>query len=211
LPVSHSVCWNGRCYKVPQVSTPAGVTTFVQCLHKSSPAHVHFRLSFEPNASRLRLSRRQVNLVMAILVLGQIIRVIYLAANVHEAPVLQLPDSPPTRANNNKSQKAVQPSPRRPIRSPDHVFWCGYPNLFDGSMNMGELLFPEVNVSHLEKLSTPNGRDVLLFPCGGKCEQAPSAFPGKILAFNGESFVKPCMRHLKSRTDDVFFVSAIKG
>jgi hypothetical protein len=78
-------------------------------------------------------------------------------------------------------------------------------------MNMGELLFPEVNVSHLEKLSTPNERDVLLFPCGGKCEQAPSAFPGKILAFNGESFVKPCMRHLKSRTDDVFFVSAIKG
>jgi hypothetical protein len=106
---------------------------------------------------------------------------------------------------------SLQPSRRRPIRSPGHVFWCGYPNLFTDSMNMGDLLFPEVNVSMLGKLSTASEMDVLLFPCGGPCELAPSAFPGKILAFNGESFVKPCMKHLKDRTDKVFFVSAIEG
>jgi hypothetical protein len=78
-------------------------------------------------------------------------------------------------------------------------------------MNMGELLFPEVNVSQLGKLSKPSERDVLLFPCGGDCEQKPSKFPGKILAFNGESFVAPCMEHLEGRTKKVFFVSAIKG
>jgi hypothetical protein len=94
-------------------------------------------------------------------------------------------------------------------KSPHHVFWCGYGNLFGGlGLNVGENLFPEVTVSMLQANSTASADDLLLYPCGGLCPTGFDHFPGKILTFNGESSPEKC-RLPGLRTNNVSSVSPI--
>jgi hypothetical protein len=93
--------------------------------------------------------------------------------------------------------ETVKDQVRKPKRSPRHVYWCGYRNMFDQfDANMGDHLFPESNVTELLPGFVSDKDDVLLYPCGGPCPikipaQIPIEFKGKILSFNGES--TPCL------------------
>jgi hypothetical protein len=86
---------------------------------------------------------------------------------------------------------------RKPKRSPRHVYWCGYRNMFDQlAFNMGDHLFPESNVTKLLPGFVSDKDDVLLYPCGGVCpfkdhSRIPLEFKGLVITFNGES--KPCL------------------
>jgi hypothetical protein len=101
---------------------------------------------------------------------------------------------------------------RKPKRSPRHVYWCGYRNMFDQfEANMGDHLFPESNVTELLPGFVSDKDDVLLYPCGGPCpikvrSQIPLEFKGKVLSFNGESV--PC---LPPNHKNVVAVSAVDG
>jgi hypothetical protein len=93
--------------------------------------------------------------------------------------------------------ETVNDQVRKPKRSPRHVYWCGYRNMFDQfDQNMGDHLFPESNVTELLPGFVSYEDDVLLYPCGGPCPiqdraQIPLKFKGKVLSFNGES--TPCL------------------
>ena len=113
--------------------------------------------------------------------------------------------------------KLIQPitsqgPPRRiPKKSPHHVFWCGYSNIFDQfQFNVGTNLFPEVNISKLQNNSSLDPNDILLYSCGpcvmtGK--DMTTVFPGKVLTFNGEASVSKCIQPTKD--NNIFSVSPV--
>jgi hypothetical protein len=112
------------------------------------------------------------------------------------------------------TEKSSIATPKRPVRkpnrSPRHVYWCGYPNMFNQfAFNMGDHLFPENSITELRPGFVSGKDDVLLYPCGGPCtikvrSQIPIEFKGQVVSFNGES--TPC---LSSHHQNVVPVSAI--
>ena len=111
----------------------------------------------------------------------------------------------------NLADVTVKDPVRKPTRSPRHVYWCGYPNMFDQfDFNMGDHLFPESNVTKLLPGFESDKDDVLLYPCGGPCPiqhaRIPLEFKGQVLSFNGESV--PC---LPAYHKNVVAVSAVDG
>jgi len=64
-----------------------------------------------------------------------------------------------------------------------------------------------VEVSEIANDSNASAHDILLYPCGGRCD-SKSTFPGKILTFNGESSAGKCLVH-NSQAVNFFTVSPI--